>query len=453
MTQLYPKFSLFNRLTCLFLIAGLTAGFSGFSQDPVPELVFMDGVLKTGPGTQPAGSDGAVYIFHNVTNNVDALIMINGRSSSHVSLSSIDLIGPNEDPVHGTGYDNSWQPRVAYDGGNAPANQSWWMEFQISFVQHSDNSNPVSVSQFCVTGLDVDGDGVNLHECLSFYSLQSYTLEQNTLMSTSNLSGCLYNQSAAGKEFDGPTKNYPNITPTATDVMVCNYYKNTNSFVVRVGAKTGVTASNAADRMNSLWFRTFQFAIPVSSPLPLSLVDFAAHLNDKKVVLNWATEMEINTSHFTIQRSTNGESFDDDGVVIADGASTARQDYSFTDNVSGIPNHGLLYYRLKLVDMDSKYRYSEVVVVRMAKDEQTTSIMVFPNPAISDLRVTIPVEWQSKSISYNIYSSSGALMKQKISGNAGQTETLHVADLPSGWYVVKTSTGSQTAVQTFMKVD
>ncbi|MFI5152089.1 MAG: T9SS type A sorting domain-containing protein [Chitinophagales bacterium] len=453
MTYLYPRFNFINHLSFLFLIVGLIAGFSSFSQDPVPELMFMDGILKTGPGTQSAGEDGAVYIFRNVTANVDALIMINGRSSSHVSLSSIDLIGPNEDPVHGTGYDNAWQPRVAYDGGYAPANQNWWMEFQISFVQHSDNSNPVSVSQFCVTGLDVDGDGVNLHECLSFYALQSYTLEQNTLMSTSNMTGCVYNQTALGKEFDGPTKNYPNITPTATDVMVCNYYKNTNSFVVRVGAKTGSTASNAADRMNSLWFRTFQFVVPVSSPLPLSLVDFAAHLNDKKVVLDWATEMELNTSHFTIQRSADGESFDDDGIVIADGESKARQDYSFTDNVSSMPNKGLIYYRLKMVDLDSKYRYSEVVVVRIVKSQQTTSITVFPNPAVNDLRVTIPVEWQNRSISYNIYSSNGALMKQKISGNAGQTETLHVADLPSGWYVVKTSAGSETAVQTFMKVD
>src|SRR5580765_1661879 len=95
---------------------------SSDAQALIPELVFTHANLKTGAGAKPAGADGAVYVFPNVTSDVDAVVTITGRSSNLVTLSSVDLIGPNEDPIHGTGYDNAWQPRVAYNGGTAPAN-------------------------------------------------------------------------------------------------------------------------------------------------------------------------------------------------------------------------------------------------------------------------------------------------------------------------------------------
>ena len=251
----------FTRSACVSG-AFLFLSHSSYSQALVPELVFTHAYLKTGAGAKPAGADGAVYIFPNVTSDVDAIVTITGRSSNMVTLSSVDLIGPNEDPIHGTGYDNAWQPRVAYNRGTAPANTSWWMEFQVSFAQHSDHS-PTSVKQFYVTGLDVDGDGQNLHEYLCFYKQQSYTLEQNTDISPASFVGCLADGSSLGKEYNGPCKNYPNITPTATDVMVTNFYENTNSFAVRIGAKTGNTSSSASDLMNALWFKSFAYNIPV----------------------------------------------------------------------------------------------------------------------------------------------------------------------------------------------
>jgi hypothetical protein len=232
--------------------------------------------------------------------------------------------------------------------------------------------------------------------------------------------------------------------------MVSNHYQNTNNFVVRIGARSGNTASNSADRMNSLWFKDFQFNLPVVSPLPLSLLNFTARLSNNKVALNWSTQMEVNSSHFTIQRSTDGKSFDDDGIIFTDGDSRPKKEYNFSDNVQGL-NSREIYYRLKMVDLDAKYRYSEVVMVRMMDEKEQVGLSIFPNPVSNELRVTIPASWQSKTISYNVYNTAGTLMKQKISNNAGQTETLQVADLPTGIYFVKTANGNETAVQKFMK--
>jgi hypothetical protein len=185
-------------------------------------------------------------------------------------------------------------------------------------------------------------------------------------------------------------------------------------------------------------------------PLPLTLVAFTAQLDKKNVLLNWATDMESNTSHFTIQRSADGKSFDDDAIIFTEGNSDVRKEYNYKDDISTM-NSSLIFYRLKMVDMDARYKYSEVIVVRLASDALQTNVLIFPNPAVDELRITIPYEWQNKTISYAVYSSNGSLIKQKINNNAGQTETMHIADLPPGIYLVKTSNGSQSAVQKIIK--
>jgi hypothetical protein len=427
-------------------------GLTAFSQDPTtPELIFINPQLRTGPGTHPDGADGAVYIFQNVTAGVDALVSITGRSSTEVTLSTIDLAGPNQDPVNGTGFDNAWQPRVAYNHGNAGAGLNWWMEFQVSFVQHDDNSKPVSVSQFFASGLDIDGDGANLNEFLSFFGLQSYTLEQNTVMTVTPVTGSLADPSAAGETFDGPTKNYPGISTSATDDMVTNYYSNTNSFSIRSGAASGGSATNAADRMYSVWFKTFTYNIPQITTLPLSLSSFTAQWHTQSVRLDWVSEIPAGTSHYIVQRSVDGSSFDDDAVVMADESSVLKKEYQFADDIRALKSP-LIFYRLRMVGTDGSAMYSEILLVRQEAGEQS-GLLVFPNPASHELRVTIPNGWQGRQVSYNIFSSSGNLMKQKISGSAGQTEIMPIVDLPPGIYLLNVMNGNQQTVQKFVKTN
>src|SRR5882724_3719053 len=94
----------FNKLfavtrTAIFSVLFLFIFTSSQAQTLVPELVFTHAELKTGPGAKPAGADGAVYVFPNVTSDIDAIITITGRSSNSVTLSNLDLIGPGEDAV------------------------------------------------------------------------------------------------------------------------------------------------------------------------------------------------------------------------------------------------------------------------------------------------------------------------------------------------------------------
>jgi hypothetical protein len=252
------------------------------AQSLVPELVFMNPQLKTCAGCNGAGADGAVYIFSNVAVGIDALVTIQGRSNPLVTLSTPDFPGPEQDKLNGTGYDNAWQPRVRYANGNAPANSAWWMEFKVSFVKHGRASQSVFVNQFFVSGLGIDGDGHNLHEFQTFYKMQYFTLGENTNMVSSSSKGCLSDPKMNGKRFDGPIKNYPGIATSASDVMVSNFYSNTNSLVVRVGAVTDSGGSSASDRMYSLWFKSLTFDVPESTPLPQTLIASNGQLSDNK---------------------------------------------------------------------------------------------------------------------------------------------------------------------------
>jgi hypothetical protein len=429
----------------------LTLSFCLPAQSLVPELVFMNPRLKTGPGYPGAGKDGAVYLFSNVGVGVDAEVSILGRSDAKVSLSDMDLKGSEQDPVNGTGYDNAWQPKVSYAKGNAPAHSSWWMEFRISFVKHNDPGQPVPVNQFFVSGLDIDGDGGRLHEFQTFYKMQYFTLEQHTDINVSSVKGCLADPHLEGKRFDGPVKNYAGISTAVSSVSVSNFYINGNSLVLRVGAETGSTGSTAADRMYSLWFKSLTYDVPVSAPLPLTLIAFNAQWKNKEVNLSWTTTMEQNLSHFTLQRSFDGQEFDDAAVLFTDGNSDVQKHYRFTDHPDQVSSP-LIYYRLKLVDLDSKYRYSGVVMVKTDRNG-LQRLMVYPNPVAGELRITIPDSWQSKAVSYKVYNSAGVLMRQRLNDNAGQTEILHVADLPAGIYILRTENGKETATQKFIKSD
>jgi hypothetical protein len=354
------------------------------AQSLVPEPAFLNPQLKTGPGSPGAGKDGAVYIFPNVGVGIDALIAIQGRSSSKVTLSNIDLEGPEQDPAKGTGYDNAWQPRVKYGNGRAAAHSSWWMEFKISFVKHADPSQSVSVNQFFVSGLDIDGDGDKLHEFQSFYKMQSFTLEQHSMMTYASVRGCLNDRQLDGKRFDGTAKDYAGITTGAPDAMVNNFYSDASSFVVRVGAETGSGSSKSTDRMYALWFRSLTYDVPVASPLPVSLIAFDAKLkNNRQVTLTWTTGSGEKIGHFTVQCSRDGKEFDDHAILFTEDNNERSTDFHFTDNLSA-QKGPLVFYRLKLAGPgDAGFQYSDIILVRIPPRQP--GLLVSANQA--------PAEW------------------------------------------------------------
>ncbi len=336
-----------------------------------------------------AGADGAIYRFPSVAPGTDALVKINARSSAMVQLVTIDLTN--------TGFIKSFQPQVTYGSNNtSPAgNTEWWMEFQVSFVKTATNT-AATVAAFNVTALDIDGNNDKISEYQSYYGLRSFTLENPTLLTTSLLQETVAGKlTDAGERFNGPVATRDGVDTSATKNMTTISYVTTNSFKLRTGAKsTGV--SGAADRMYSLWFKTFTYDNAVVTLLPVSLINWSATLSNNNIALKWTTTSEKNASHFIIERSFDGVEYADIAMVFAAGNSDISIDYSYNDKLPA-GNSGIIYYRLKMVDMDGNNKSSLVRIVRVGKTTDAIKIQAYPNPVVNDIRITIPQNWQGKT--------------------------------------------------------
>src|SRR5204862_3127439 len=98
-------------------------------------------------------------------------------------------------------------------------------------------------------------------------------------------------------------------------------------------------------------------------PLPLVLAEFTGTINsNNSVSLEWKTSSELNSKEFDVERSVDGVNFEAISIVPAAGNSTVTINYSHRDEDH--PQKSVLYYRLKLLDIDGRYEYSKVLRLR-----------------------------------------------------------------------------------------
>lgn len=106
---------------------------------------------------------------------------------------------------------------------------------------------------------------------------------------------------------------------------------------------------------------------------PVEYEYFQAFKNDGDVILDWATTQEINSSHFLVERSNNGVDFTSLGGVSAAGMSDEEVKYQFRDDTP--PSQGMIYYRLKQVDLDGQFSYSSTVQVFVEDDSPAFAVI------------------------------------------------------------------------------
>jgi Secretion system C-terminal sorting domain len=117
------------------------------------------------------------------------------------------------------------------------------------------------------------------------------------------------------------------------------------------------------------------------TPLPLKLVSFEGKLEGNQIRLNWKTAGEENTSYFDIEYGTDG-SFSTIGTVSAAGSSNTVKNYTFTHQT---PASGTNYYRLKMLDKDGAFTYSDVVPVNVSLKQ--SDLKIYPNPTRGEVWV------------------------------------------------------------------
>ena len=124
-------------------------------------------------------------------------------------------------------------------------------------------------------------------------------------------------------------------------------------------------------------------------------------------LVKWTTSIELNTSHFEVEHSTDGLNFTKIATVKATGNSNIKIDYAYTHrSVTG----GKHYYRLKTVDIDNSFAQS--IVIMLNRDANSTMLTsVAPNPFAERLMVS----YQSANntvVNFKLYDAAGKLVKQ-----------------------------------------
>jgi Secretion system C-terminal sorting domain len=131
---------------------------------------------------------------------------------------------------------------------------------------------------------------------------------------------------------------------------------------------------------------------PPSTPVVLAALQGSYTNGTAK--LNWGTQQESNSSHFEIERSSDGASFSSIGRVAAAGNSSRELAYKFDDIKV---NAGTNYYRLKMVDKDGSFAYSNTIVLNVTI-KGTFITGVYPAPFTSRINVTIAAENTSQVV-------------------------------------------------------
>jgi len=162
-----------------------------------------------------------------------------------------------------------------------------------------------------------------------------------------------------------------------------------------------------------------------STALPVTLTRFSGTSLNKTVTLEWSTSMEVNASHFMVERSNDAVNFDAVGKVLAAGESKVKKDYTFLDNSLEKGNY---YYRLKQIDQDESFEYSRIIGVNVSAE---TALKIYPNPVTDILSIQSEIEINS----VEIFNAAGVKLNS-ISPSA-HFYLLEMTNYPIGLYLVK----------------
>lgn len=159
--------------------------------------------------------------------------------------------------------------------------------------------------------------------------------------------------------------------------------------------------------------------------LPIELISFTVEAMGQEVQLQWTTVTEVNNDRFEIERSANGVDFYAIGDV--EGAGTSHQEihYAFIDHA---PLQGTVYYRLKQVDLDGRFAYSDVRSLFFRNGQGP--LLLVPNPGSDLVRVLLPD--MAAATFVQVIDATGRMLLN-IPATSDQV-TLDTSGLPRGLY-------------------
>lgn len=180
--------------------------------------------------------------------------------------------------------------------------------------------------------------------------------------------------------------------------------------------------------------------------LPLTLKYFTVWKRSDANKLTWQTLTERNFSHFEIEKSADGANFIAIGSVQGKGNSNKATVYSYDDNEI----RPVQYYRLKQIDINGKYTYSNII--KVDRDDAANTKIVFNNRVTNQLDLKI-IDMPANNVSIRIIDNSGrAIKSQQVNLTNGENSlNLNTGSIPSGFYYLMITADNYKRTFSFVK--
>lgn len=254
----------------------------------------------------------------------------------------------------------------------------------------------------------------------------------------------------------GSSSEPADVNKRTSDPLLLSPSSGVNGFKLKPGSpalNTGINIPNNGGR--DYWGNAVSasgatnigtYSGPGTNALPIELLNFKAVKVAEGALLTWATATETNNSHFEIERSADGMLFNTIANIKGANTSNSNRAYTYTDKDL---LQGTYYYRLKQVDVDGKFTYSNVVALNFSLNEKN-QLLIYPNPVADHLKFSYSAG--ANKITAEIYDMQGKKVMEK-SFSANEATSIEVGHLKTGLYVLKIiTTGTENTVQArFMK--
>ncbi|HSU28691.1 MAG TPA: T9SS type A sorting domain-containing protein [Chitinophagaceae bacterium] len=357
---------------------------------------FTGNTLRSGT----AAAANALYTFYNVANvagtQINATVKIDGQLNCNMNGSNFSIDDDAAVDQANVSIASFFAPRITPSSSLNGSDLRGYVQFTISFFTENGTAGEQYPGDYTnipplggLTGLnyihyDIDGSTVGnggwFRETGVIKDVTGSVINANA---PTELVSYVYNDGANWKGFAGSVCERDGVSRCSQVAVAANYILPQTSITVRMGYDYNFTTANYGNAPTRQYGSRFGcFTFPQIINLPVRLLTFNCAYNNGHTMVNWTTDNEVAFDHFDVERSQNGMDYATIGSQPSKGG-LGRSDYTYNDDLSAV-NGNVFYYRLKMVDDNGQYKYSQVVLIR--KDNKTIKgLSVQPNPVTNGI--------------------------------------------------------------------
>ncbi len=412
-------------------------------------------------GANP-GSIGAVYSFYNVATisgqQINVTVTIDGQSNCDMTGAEFDIDDDAATDQANVSIASFFAPRITPDLSLAGTDRRGYVQFTIRFYV----GNGVAGEQWPGDYTTVPGSGGLQGLNYIHYDIDGSTVGtggwfretgvvQNVVGSVINadvsteLAPYTYADGGNWKGFAGSVCERTGVSRCAQVAVAATYSTPQTQITFRMGYDYNFTTSNFNQRPTRQYGSRFGcFSFPSQIPLPVKLISFTGTYKNNNTLLNWTAENQVDFAGYEIERSEDGITFKGIALVNKQGTGLERQQYQYTDNLAQA-NGNVYYYRLRMMDIDGKFNYSNVIMIR--RDGIKPGLSISPNPIISGGAATVRFETSRKgTVELRIADMSGKVVLRQqniVFEGANSVAINNLNRLQPGMYMLQVIDGQE----------